>query len=41
MNIIRGALELKTKNVQDVMTPLDDCYMIEISAVLDFEVSYY
>ena len=38
VNIIRGALELKSKNVEDVMTPLDDCYMIEISAVLDFEV---
>ncbi|XP_051541919.1 metal transporter CNNM4-like isoform X2 [Myxocyprinus asiaticus] len=36
MNIIQGALELRTKTVEDIMTPLSDCFMIHIDAVLDF-----
>ncbi|XP_051539915.1 metal transporter CNNM4-like isoform X1 [Myxocyprinus asiaticus] len=36
MNIIQGALELRTKTVEDVMTPLRNCFMIHIDAVLDF-----
>ncbi|XP_062850883.1 metal transporter CNNM2a isoform X2 [Trichomycterus rosablanca] len=36
LNIIQGALELRTKTVEDVMTPLRDCFMIANDAVLDF-----
>ncbi|XP_061914153.1 metal transporter CNNM1 [Entelurus aequoreus] len=36
LNIIQGALELRTKTVEDVLTPLSDCYMLGSDAVLDF-----
>nr|XP_014349746.1 PREDICTED: metal transporter CNNM2 [Latimeria chalumnae] len=36
LNIIQGALELRTKTVEDVMTPLRDCFMITCEAILDF-----
>ncbi|KAJ8400069.1 hypothetical protein AAFF_G00401080 [Aldrovandia affinis] len=36
LNIIQGALELRTKNVEDVMTQLCNCFMIHVDAVLDF-----
>ncbi|XP_062375335.1 metal transporter CNNM2a isoform X1 [Sardina pilchardus] len=36
LNIIQGALELRTKTVEDVMTPLRDCFMITSEAILDF-----
>ncbi|XP_038677276.1 metal transporter CNNM2-like isoform X1 [Scyliorhinus canicula] len=36
LNIIQGALELRTKTVEDVMTPLRDCFMITCDATLDF-----
>uniref|UniRef100_A0A4W3J216 Metal transporter n=1 Tax=Callorhinchus milii TaxID=7868 RepID=A0A4W3J216_CALMI len=36
LNIIQGALELRTKTVEDVMTPLRDCFMITCDAILDF-----
>ncbi|KAM7368532.1 hypothetical protein PAMP_012866 [Pampus punctatissimus] len=36
MNMIQGALELRTKTVEDVMTPLGNCFMIHADAVLDF-----
>ncbi|XP_058236860.1 metal transporter CNNM2 isoform X2 [Hemibagrus wyckioides] len=36
LNIIQGALELRTKTVEDVMTPLRDCFMLAAEAVLDF-----
>ncbi|XP_033469179.1 metal transporter CNNM1 [Epinephelus lanceolatus] len=36
LNIIQGALELRTKTVEDVLTPLSDCYMLSLDAVLDF-----
>ncbi|XP_040848114.1 metal transporter CNNM2 isoform X2 [Ochotona curzoniae] len=36
LNIIQGALELRTKTVEDVMTPLRDCFMITAEAILDF-----
>ncbi|CAL1578002.1 unnamed protein product [Knipowitschia caucasica] len=36
LNIIQGALELRTKTVEDVLTPLSDCYMMSSDAVLDF-----
>ncbi|MBN3275475.1 CNNM1 protein, partial [Polyodon spathula] len=36
LNIIQGALELRTKTVEDVLTPLNDCFMLGSDAVLDF-----
>ncbi|KAM8858491.1 metal transporter CNNM1 [Spinachia spinachia] len=36
LNIIQGALELRTKTVEDVLTPLSDCYMVSSDATLDF-----
>uniref|UniRef100_A0A3P9H013 Metal transporter n=1 Tax=Oryzias latipes TaxID=8090 RepID=A0A3P9H013_ORYLA len=36
LNIIQGALELRTKTVEDVMTPLRDCFMIPGDTTLDF-----
>ncbi|XP_040217223.1 metal transporter CNNM1 isoform X3 [Rana temporaria] len=36
LNIIQGALELRTKAVEDVLTPLGDCFMLRADAVLDF-----
>ncbi|XP_056387854.1 metal transporter CNNM1 isoform X2 [Hyla sarda] len=36
LNIIQGALELRTKVVEDVLTPLGDCFMLRSDAVLDF-----
>ncbi|XP_023654696.1 metal transporter CNNM2-like isoform X2 [Paramormyrops kingsleyae] len=38
LNIIQGALELRTKTVEDVMTPLRDCFMIAGDAILDFNM---
>lgn len=37
VNIISGALELSQKIVKDIMTKLDDIYMLSIDAILDFE----
>ncbi|XP_015738407.1 metal transporter CNNM4-like [Coturnix japonica] len=36
LNMIQGALELRTKTVEDVMTPLRNCFMISSDAILDF-----
>ncbi|XP_060131760.1 metal transporter CNNM4-like [Zootoca vivipara] len=36
LNIIQGALELRTKAVEHVMTPLHDCFLLNSNAVLDF-----
>lgn len=36
LNMIQGALELRTKTVEDVMTPLANCFLIQADAVLDF-----
>ncbi|KAL4636015.1 metal transporter CNNM4-like isoform X1 [Arapaima gigas] len=36
LNMIQGALELRTKTVEDVMTPLSNCFMINSDAILDF-----
>ncbi|XP_037958050.1 metal transporter CNNM4 [Teleopsis dalmanni] len=37
VNIISGALELRKKTVADVMTHLDDAFMLSLDAILDFE----
>ena len=37
VKIVTGALVLKEKMVKDVMTHLDDCYMLPLSAVLNFK----
>ncbi|XP_061770932.1 metal transporter CNNM1-like [Nerophis ophidion] len=36
LNIIQGALELRSKTVEDVLTPLGDCFMLAADVVLDF-----
>ncbi|XP_056266253.1 metal transporter CNNM1-like isoform X2 [Pseudoliparis swirei] len=36
LNIIQGALELRSKTVEDVLTPLSDCFMLASDVVLDF-----
>ncbi|XP_028269382.1 metal transporter CNNM4-like isoform X2 [Parambassis ranga] len=36
LNMIQGALELRTKTVEDVMTPVSNCFMIHSDAILDF-----
>jgi len=37
INIVTGALVLKQKYVKDVMTNIEDCYMLPIESILDFE----
>ncbi|XP_059056452.1 unextended protein-like [Achroia grisella] len=37
VNIISGALELRKKTVSDVMTKLEDVFMLPITSILDFE----
>ncbi|XP_066991893.2 unextended protein isoform X3 [Anabrus simplex] len=37
VNIISGALEFSKKNVAQIMTKLEDVFMLSIDAVLDFE----
>lgn len=34
--MVQGALELRTKVVEDILTPLSDCFMLRSEAVLDF-----
>ncbi|XP_060712707.1 metal transporter CNNM2-like [Hemiscyllium ocellatum] len=36
LNMIQGALELRSKTVEDVMTPIHDCFMVSSDAILDF-----
>ncbi|KAL0965201.1 hypothetical protein UPYG_G00278110 [Umbra pygmaea] len=36
LNMIQGALELRNKTVESVMTPLAHCFMIQNDAILDF-----
>ncbi|XP_012642401.1 metal transporter CNNM4 isoform X2 [Microcebus murinus] len=36
LNMIQGALELRTKTVEDIMTQLQDCFMLRSDAILDF-----
>lgn len=37
MNIISGALNMSTKTVKDIMTPLSDAFMLPSTAILDFD----
>ncbi|ALC39157.1 uex, partial [Drosophila busckii] len=37
VNIISGALELRKKTVADIMTHINDAYMLSLEAILDFE----
>jgi metal transporter CNNM len=37
INMVTGALVLKQKSVKDVMTNLDDCFMLPLDAKLDFD----
>lgn len=37
LNIIEGALQLTKKTAADVMTQIDDVYMVDYTAILDFE----
>nr|XP_020658749.1 metal transporter CNNM1 [Pogona vitticeps] len=34
--MVQGALELRTKVVEDILTPLSDCFMLRSDAILDF-----
>ncbi|XP_048361979.1 metal transporter CNNM1 isoform X1 [Sphaerodactylus townsendi] len=34
--MVQGALELRTKVVEDILTPVSDCFMLRSDAVLDF-----
>lgn len=36
MNIISGVLNYKSKTVEEVMTKLEDCYLLDLSSILDF-----
>lgn len=37
MNIISGVLKYKSKTVEEVMTPIEDCYMMNSESNLDFK----
>lgn len=37
VNIISGALELRKKTVGEVMTKIEDVYMLSYDTILDFE----
>lgn len=37
VNIISGALELRKKTVSEVMTRIEDVFMLDYESVLDFE----
>lgn len=37
VNIISGVLEMHKKAVGEIMTPIEDAYMLPIDSILDFE----
>jgi len=37
VNILTGALVLQEKKAEDIMTPIGDCYMLNVESVLDFK----
>jgi hypothetical protein len=37
VNIISGVLEMRKKAVGDIMTPIEDAYMLSLDSILDFE----
>jgi len=37
VNILTGALVLQEKKIEDIMTPLADCYMLPLESILDFD----
>ncbi len=37
VNIISGVLELRKKTVGDIMTHIEDAYMLPLNSLLDFE----
>lgn len=37
VNIISGALELRKKTVSEVMTRIEDVFMLDYESILDFE----
>lgn len=37
VNILTGALVLQEKKVTDIMTPLGDCFMLDVESILDFK----
>ena len=39
MNIISGVLNYKSKTVDEVMTKLEDCYLLDLSSTLDFRTT--
>jgi len=37
VGIISGALKYKSKTVQEIMTPINDCFLLDEDAILDFK----
>lgn len=36
VNIISGVLEMRKKTVGDIMTPIEDAFMLPLETILDF-----
>ena len=37
VDIVTGALKYKEKSVKNIMTRIEDCYMLQLTSVLNFE----